>query len=129
MRVALCLVCSVLFLAGCPPSRVVWLVPGSTASALQFRLGRFRADTEPLETRGWSVSRCAVPRSSRIEVVWQVAADRPFPVGLVRYGVVPSGFREPVPAVVLEPGCYTISALGGGGAALDIDSDGVARER
>lgn len=117
-------------ITACPQRRAVWVLPESTSNRLEFGLGVETGQERSVEFGGLTVTRCG-DSAAETPPVWAVEAidvmpDSQWPVR-VRYGVVPDGFRERVPAESLGPDCYVAATSGTGIVKFRIEPSGRVR--
>ena len=118
-----------LALVACPQRRAIWLVPGSTAEALELGLGVKTGHEKAVDFGGLTVWRCDAAYG-RNKPLWAIEANTvqppdTFPTRL-RYAHVPTGFRERSPAEPLVPGCYIARTTGTGATKFEVESSGRA---
>jgi len=120
-------------MVSCTMAGVIWILPGSTARHLVFRIGRWRDDYKPIRVRYVGVWRWRAPDSDREETYWLTApaehGDSLPRLTQFEYGSVTVGM--PTNAAAAKPlteGRYvvTISLEGGRNALMHfkVNSDG-----
>ena len=122
-------------LVGCPQNTAIWVAPGSTADSLVLVRGYKRHKEQSFAFGGLRVWSCA-KGDYQDGLVWEfeVARDsvpgNPIPgfPSRIRYGEVPRGYAETIPARRLDPGCYGAQAGGLGRVAFRVDSTGAVSE-
>jgi hypothetical protein len=114
----------------CSQVAAIWIIPGSDAQHLAFGLATKRGGDKAYQTVVFQVDSCANRGGGPKGALWRLELqdfEPPYPTS-IRYGVVPSKFKEVVPAAALGPGCYRASAANAR-VAFDIAPDGTVTER
>lgn len=119
-----------LILMGCPEKSAVWIVDGSTATRLEFGIGRTRDDPRGFETDGIRVFRCDGPSAGE-GAVWAASVDTvgPGPVKRVVYGDPLPGWRSVQGPSPITPGCYRAAISGTGRTEFEVKPDGSVVEK
>jgi hypothetical protein len=119
-------------LLGCPKKTAIWVLPNSTRSNLVFVLGKEAHEETPVQIITLTVRKCqddgAHPRAALWTIADTVEKVAPGYPTRIRYGVVPSHFREILPATDLGPGCYLALTGGSGAVRFEILPNGGVHE-
>ena len=117
--------------SACPMRSAIWIVPGSTASRLEFGISDKRMGKRSIEWGGLTVYDCYTHPGQDQHVYWTTArgveAPSRWPTRVI-YGIVPAGLDSLRGPEILGPGCYTASVGGTGVVSFVIDSAGGVRE-
>lgn len=119
----------------CSHSAAIWVVNGSTSSALQFGIGKTRGSSD----RIWSltqvqVAMCAGPNERPGDrVMWIASGDASSDgrSGTFKYASPPAGLTNKLGPGTLVAGCYVATIRGSGVAAntcFEIDAQGAVTD-
>ena len=107
----------------------MWIVDGSTADSLEFGVGEKIGHEKSLQFGYLIVEHCALDSAGLRPRDWAIVDSlngtaEPYPTR-IRYGALPSGFEQRVPAEPLGQGCYVAMVMGTGHTRFLIDSAGL----
>jgi hypothetical protein len=114
---------TILVITGCEWSAAIWIVPGSTANHLVFRVGRWHDDYKPIVVRYIAVfQRTDSMPETRWIPRWRIFMATPSRIKQIEYGTTQfASVPSSLPAQPLTPGYYEVSVSFDKGTKAETD--------